>query len=104
MRSIIAFGVVVLLSSTLLVRPVAADGETYAVVDRMDDVYAVLLIEEDGETTDQRVVDPAVLDEEGRYEGAVHQVVDDGYVYDEAETERRERANSGRIGGLTEGF
>lgn len=100
----IAFGTVVLLLTTLLSGVAAADGETYAVVDRMDDDHAVLLIEEDGETKDQRVVDPSVLDEEGRYEGAVHRVVDDGYVYDEAETERRQRANSGRIGGLTEGF
>ncbi|QLD87865.1 DUF3006 domain-containing protein [Natronomonas salina] len=94
MRSILAFGTVVLLSTALLAGVAAADGGTTAVVDRTGDDYAVLLIEEDGETTDQRVVDPAELDAEGRYEGAVHRVVDGDYVYDEAETRRRQTANS----------
>lgn len=94
MRSIIAFGTIVLLSTALLSGVAAADAEETAVVDRLEDDYAVLLVEEDGETTEQRVVDPQELPEEGRFEGAVHRVVDGEYVYDEAETERRQRESA----------
>ena len=100
----LVFGTVVLLWTALLTGVAAADGETYAVVDRMGDDYAVLLVEAEGETRDQRVVAPSDLDVDGRYEGAVHRVVDCGYVYDEAETDRRQGAASGRFGGLAEGF
>ena len=94
MRPILAFAAVVLLCTATMAGLAAADGGTTAVVDRTADEYAVLLIETDGETTDQRVVDPASLDAAGRYEGAVHRVVDGDYVYDEAETRRRRTANS----------
>ena len=104
MRRTIAILTVVLLSTALPAGLAAADDDTYAVVDRTGEDYAVLLIEEDGETTEQRVVDPSELDPEGRFEGAVHRVVDDGYVYDEAETERRQRSSSNRYGRLTRGF
>lgn len=104
MRPIAAFVTVVLLSTALLAGLAAADDDTYAVVDRVGEDYAVLLIEEDGETTEQRVVDPDELDADGRFEGAVHRVVDGGYDYDEAETERRQRSSSNRFGRLAEGF
>lgn len=94
MRPILAFGTVVLLCTATMGGLAAADAETTAVVDRAGGDYAVLLIEADGETTDQRVVDPSELDAEGRYEGAVHRVVDGEYVYDRAETRRRQIANS----------
>lgn len=103
MRPIAAFVTVVLLSTALLSGPALADDGTDAVVDRMGDDYAVLLIEADGETTDQRVVDTSELEADGRFEGAVHRVVDGGYVYDEAKTERRQRSSSDRFGRLTEG-
>lgn len=103
MRSIVALGTFVLLSTALLAGPAAADGDTHAVVDRLDDDYAVLLIEADGETTGQRVVDPTVLEAAGRFEGAVHRVLDCGYVYDDAATRGRQRASSNRFRRLTEG-
>lgn len=68
---------------------VAADAGETAVVDRLEGGQAVLLVESDGETTDQRVVDVGELPAEGRHEGAVHRIVDGAYVYDAAETERR---------------
>ena len=102
MRPILAFWTAVLLSTALPAGLAAADGDTYAVVDRLADDYAVLLIEEDGETTDQRVVDPAELEEAGRYEGAVHRVVDGAYVYDGAESGRRERVASCRFDELAD--
>lgn len=102
MRPILAFWTAVLLSTALLSGLAAADADTVAVVDRLDDDYAVLLLEEDGETTEQRVVDPAELNEAGRYEGAVHRVVDGAYVYDGAETDRREAARSCRFDELAD--
>lgn len=102
MRPLLAFWTVVLLSTALLAAP-AAGAETYAVVDRIGDDYAVLLLEEGDETIEQRVVDPAVLDEPGRYEGAVHHVVDGEYVYEASESERRERSASARFDGRAAG-
>ena len=93
MRPILAFGTVVLLCTAMWTGFGAAEAETTAVVDRAGDDYAVLLIETEGETTDQRVVSPSALDSEGRYEGPVHRVVDGKYVYDEAETRRRQTAS-----------
>jgi hypothetical protein len=90
MRSILAFGTVVLLATALLSGVAAADAETTAVVDRLGDDYAVLLIEEGGETVDQRVVEPDELPPEGRHEGAVLDVVCGEYVYDESETDSRQ--------------
>jgi hypothetical protein len=101
MSRTIAFLTVVLLSTALLAGIAAGDDDTYAVVDRMGEDYAVLLIEEDGETTEQRVVDPSELEPDGRFEGAVHRLVDAGYEYDRAETERRQRSSSNRYGWLT---
>lgn len=97
---------------------VAADTGETAVVDRLESGQAVLLIESDGETTDQRVVDVAELPAEGRHEGAVLRLVDGTYVYDEAETERRtsdagdtferladsDDGSDGRIGGCRFGL
>lgn len=102
MRSILAFGTIVLLSTALLSGVAAADAETTAVVDRLSDDYAVLLIEEDGETTDQRVVDPDVLPEEARHEGAVLRVQCGEYVHDESETNSGEERMSDLFDSLSE--
>ncbi|WP_255169105.1 DUF3006 family protein [Natrononativus amylolyticus] len=67
-----------------------------AVLDRIVDGSAVLLLEADGEVVDERIVEVTALPEEGRHEGAVFDVdIEDGleatYRPDE-ERERRERA------------
>ncbi len=62
-----------------------------AVVDHLGDDHAVLLIESDSETVGERVVDPETLPADGRYEGAILSVSADGYVYDRATSERRDR-------------
>lgn len=75
------------------------DGTYTGVLDRIEDgETAVLLLESDGETVDQREVDVAVLPESGQHEGAVFEVtVEAGEVADfelqpETEAERREAA------------
>ncbi|MDR9381829.1 MAG: DUF3006 domain-containing protein [Natronomonas sp.] len=86
----------------LLVVVTVADSNSgrTAVVDRLGSDYAVLLLAESGETTDQRVVDPNVLPEAGRHEGAVLYLDDDGYRYSEAATIRRECRHSRRFDAL----
>ncbi|WP_083761693.1 DUF3006 domain-containing protein [Natronomonas pharaonis] len=98
MRTATALCVVALLSTALLSGVAAAEADQTAVVDRIGDDYAVMLIEEDGETVDQAVVDPETLPDEGRYEGAIYQVVDGEYVYDGEESDDRDS----RLGELLE--
>ena len=63
-----------------------------AVVDRLGDDRAVLLLEGDGaRDPEQRVVDPEVIPERGRHEGAVLDATDEGYAYNRTATETRER-------------
>jgi hypothetical protein len=62
-----------------------------AVVDRLGDDYAVLLVEADGEIAEQRVVDPSIVPNGGRYEGAVLDIDGGGYTYNETATDGRER-------------
>ncbi|MDF9748263.1 DUF3006 domain-containing protein [Natrinema salsiterrestre] len=74
------------------------DGRYTAVVDRFEEDLAVVLLEDDGETVDETVLDRERLPEDGRHAGAVltlelsdEEVVD--ITYDEGETvDRSERA------------
>lgn len=102
MRPIATICAVALLAIALSAGVTTADSHETAVVDRIEDGTAVLLIEEDGETTDQRVVDPAELPEDGRHEGAILRLVGDGYEYDESETERRRSDAGDRFDRLAE--
>lgn len=102
MRPIATICAVALLAIALSVGVTTADSHETAVVDRIEDGTAVLLIEEDGETTDQRVVDPAELPKDGRHEGAVLRPVGDGYEYNESETERRRSDAGDRFDRLAE--
>jgi len=81
-----------------------ADPDRTAVVDRLGDDHAVLLVESDGEPAEQRVVDPKALPEGGRYEGAVLDVSADGYAYDRGGTERRDRTLSRWFDAVSEQF
>lgn len=93
----------VALLAIVLSSGVAADTGETVVVDRIEGEQAVLLVETDGVTTDQRVVDVDDLPVDGRQEGAVLQPVDGGYAYDEAETERRRSDAESRFDQLTDG-
>lgn len=73
--------------------------DTYtAVVDRIVEGTAVLLLEADGETVDQRDLPAEDLPDEGRHEGAVFEATaEDGTIVDleyrpETEADRREAA------------
>jgi hypothetical protein len=75
------------------------DGTYTGVLDRIEDgETAVLLLEADGETVDQREVDLASLPDAGQHEGAVFEVVVDGgevagfEFQPQTEAERREAA------------
>lgn len=76
------------------------DGTYTAVVDRFEDDLAVLLLEADGETVDELVVDQETLPEEGRAVDAVLQVeLSDEELVDvtyeaEATAERAKQAQS----------
>lgn len=102
MRPIAVLCAVALLAIVLSSGVAADTGET-VVVDRIEGDQAVLLVETDGVTTDRRVVDVDELPDDGRQEGAVLQPVDGGYVYDEAETERRNSDAERRFDQLTGG-
>lgn len=102
MRPIAVLCAVALLAIVLSSGVAADTGET-VVVDRIEGDQAVLLVETDGVTTDRRVVDVDELPVDGRQEGAVLQPVDGGYVYDEAETERRTSDAESRFDQLTGG-
>lgn len=72
---------------------------TIGVIDRIvDHETAVLLVETDGETTDEFGLDAATLPEAGRHEGAVFEVtIEDGTVRElsylpDVERDRREAA------------
>lgn len=70
------------------------DGTYTAVVDRFESDLAMLLLENDGETVDQIVVEQATLPEDGRHVDAVISVEleDDeviGCTYEERETRNR---------------
>ncbi|PSQ02788.1 DUF3006 domain-containing protein [Halobacteriales archaeon QS_5_70_17] len=76
------------------------DGEYTAVVDRVEDGLAVLLLEADGETVDDLLVPPERLPRRARTAGAVLTVVvEDGDLIEaryrpEETRERAERAQS----------
>lgn len=72
------------------------------VVDRIGEGYAVLLVENDGETDKQQVVDPATIPVNARYEGAILDAEEVGYTYDRQTTETRERALSRWFDALSE--
>jgi hypothetical protein len=76
------------------------DGEYTAVVDRIEDGLAAVLLEEDGTDAYELLVEPAELPEDGQHANAVLTVkVQDGELveatYDpDKATERRESAQS----------
>lgn len=81
---------------------VAADTAETLVVDRIDDGQAVLLVETDGETTDQRIVTVDELPVDGQHEGAVLRHVNGEYVYDGSATEQRSSHAADRLDQLSE--
>jgi hypothetical protein len=102
MRYILAGVLLAVLVLLVVVTIADSKPDRTAVVDRLGSDYAVLLLAESGETTDQRVVDPSVLPEAGRHEGAVLYLDDGGYRYSEAATVRRENRLSRRFDALAE--
>jgi hypothetical protein len=77
-----------------------ADGTYTAVVDRFEDELAVLLLEDDGETVDERVLSKERLPAAGRHVNAIltidisdEDVVEIDYQEDETQ-ERAERAQN----------
>lgn len=84
-----------------------ADGEYTAVLDRFEEGLAVLLVERDGETVDQLVVDRDRVPDEGCHEDAVLVTsIQDGDVrglrYRPEETERRTESAQDRFDRLAE--
>lgn len=67
-----------------------SDPDRTAVVDRLGDDHAVLLVERGDGTPEQRVVDPGAIPESGRHEGAVLDVIDGEYTYNRPVTTGRE--------------
>ena len=103
MRSIPALVAVALLSITLLSGPaVAADSGDTMVVDDIGEEYALVFIEADGETVDNRLIETEELPTEARHANAVLRNVDGEWVYDEAATERRYEAAQTRFDELSE--
>ncbi|SFR96744.1 Protein of unknown function [Halomicrobium zhouii] len=83
------------------------DGTYTAVVDRFEADLAVLLLEDDGETVGEVVVDEEALPEDGRHVDAVLAVeLDDdelvGVTYEEAETEDRSEQAQSRFDSLSQ--
>jgi hypothetical protein len=83
------------------------DGTYTAVVDRFEDEVAVVLIEADGETIAERVVDRETLPEDGRQVDAILEVtVSEGQLtsitYDAAASEARKRDAQQRFDRLAE--
>lgn len=74
-----------------------------AVLDRFEDDEAVLLLEKDGETVDELLVDSSVLPDEGRQQDAVFEVTLAGegeltnLDYDRRETEERSARSQDRF-------
>ncbi|MFH5802037.1 DUF3006 domain-containing protein [Haladaptatus sp. CMAA 1911] len=68
-----------------------------AVLDRFEEEYAVLLLESDGETVDELVIQRDDLPESGRHQDAIFTVTVDGSTVVEIEygpTETEERADA----------
>ncbi|WP_254533669.1 DUF3006 domain-containing protein [Natrinema gelatinilyticum] len=83
------------------------DGTYTAVVDRFEDDLAVLLLEDDGETTGELVVNEDRLPESGRHVGAVVDVeLEDGkpvrITYENQETNDRATAARRRFDELSQ--
>ncbi|WP_136689104.1 DUF3006 domain-containing protein [Halorhabdus amylolytica] len=84
-----------------------ADGTYTAVVDRFEGEQAVLLLEADGETVDEIVLDEDRLPENGRHVDAVLTIdLVDGEIrdstYEEGDTERRSEHAQRRFDALSE--
>jgi len=97
LSALAAFAVVVAVVAALVgsgLCSAASPPDRTAVVDRLGDDRAVLLVEPDGGTPERRVVDPTAIPEPGRYEGAVLDVTTGGYAYDRMATRNRERTLS----------
>lgn len=71
------------------------DGTYTAVVDRFEEEQAVLLLEDDGETVGELLVDEDALPEEGRHVDAVLVVELEDDELDDVTYEERETADRG---------
>ncbi|WP_254840157.1 DUF3006 domain-containing protein [Natronomonas marina] len=83
------------------------DGTYTAVLDRIEDGVATLLLEEDGEDAHQLDVDPSVLPADARHSDAVLTVeIDDGELvatsYEPEETDERQESAQSRFDRLSE--
>jgi len=83
------------------------DGTYTAVVDRIEDGLATLILEADGEDAAQLDVDPSVLPAAARHSDAVLTIEVQGgdltaATYERAETEEREAAAQSRFDRLSE--
>ena len=82
------------------------DGSYTGVLDRFEDDQAVLVLERDGETVDELVVDREELPEEAGPDAVLRLVVDHGHLvdaaYDESETIARRDAAQDRFDRLAE--
>jgi hypothetical protein len=83
------------------------DGQYTAVVDRIEDGLAAVLLEEDGRDAYELLVEPAELPEDGQHANAVLTVeVQDGELvkasYDPDETEERRDSAQSRFDRLSE--
>lgn len=83
------------------------DGRYTAVVDRIEDGHAVVLIEEDGTDAYELLVEPAELPDNGRHANAVLTVeIQDEQLgeasYEASETEERRESAQSRFDRLSE--
>jgi hypothetical protein len=83
------------------------DGQCTAVVDRIEDGHATILLEEDGEDAHELVVYPEAIPSEGRHSNAILTVeITDGELaeakYRPDETEARQESSQSRFDRLSE--
>jgi hypothetical protein len=83
-----------------------ADGRYTAVVDSIEDGFATVFLEEDGEEVGDAVIEAAALPEAGRHADAILSVtIMDGalleWEYDPERTEQRQRAAQDRFDRLS---
>lgn len=102
MHSIRVLAVVALLTITLVPGMAAASPGETLVVDSVSDDQAVLLEESDGDVVAERVVPIQRVEEDARHDGAVVEAHWGRYVYDEAETDRRQGDAQDRFDALSE--
>ncbi|MFQ3284149.1 DUF3006 domain-containing protein [Natronomonas sp.] len=98
MRHVLALSALVVIVAVVATAATVASGICFAerapdrtaVVDRLGDDHAVLLLERGDGAPEQRVVDPGTLPASGRHEGAVLTVADGAYTHNRPATKARE--------------